>query len=121
MLTEVEQAGAAGIRNIQWDAVELPSQFMENFCCDKHTMYVCVFYFLCCPSRVLLYEALFCQQIHLLTNLGWIAVLLSTTKRRNHFRRNGLLNLGSDGIIWYSPIVCLTDTLFMRVTKYNEL
>ena len=49
MLTEVEQAGAAGIRNIQWDAVELPSQFMENFCCDKHTMFVNVVF---CVSRV---------------------------------------------------------------------
>ena len=31
MLTEVDQAGVAGISGVEWDAVELPSQFMENF------------------------------------------------------------------------------------------
>jgi oligopeptidase A len=31
MLTEVEEVGAAGIRNVEWDAVELPSMFMENW------------------------------------------------------------------------------------------
>jgi hypothetical protein len=28
MLTEVEEGMSSGIRNIEWDAVELPSQFM---------------------------------------------------------------------------------------------
>ncbi|RJG25413.1 M3 family metallopeptidase [Massilia cavernae] len=32
MLTEVEELGVAGISGVEWDAVELPSQFMENFC-----------------------------------------------------------------------------------------
>jgi oligopeptidase A len=32
MLTQVEHLSAAGISNVPWDAVELPSQFMENFC-----------------------------------------------------------------------------------------
>ena len=32
MLTQVDEAGVAGIRGVEWDAVELPSQFMENFC-----------------------------------------------------------------------------------------
>ena len=32
MLTEVEVLGVSGIEGVEWDAVELPSQFMENFC-----------------------------------------------------------------------------------------
>ena len=32
MLTEVEELGVSGIAGVEWDAVELPSQFMENFC-----------------------------------------------------------------------------------------
>jgi oligopeptidase A len=32
LLTEVDVAGVAGIEGVEWDAVELPSQFMENFC-----------------------------------------------------------------------------------------
>ncbi|RJG04080.1 M3 family metallopeptidase [Noviherbaspirillum sedimenti] len=32
MLTEVDDLGVAGIAGVEWDAVELPSQFMENFC-----------------------------------------------------------------------------------------
>jgi len=31
MLTEVDFAGVSGISGVEWDAVELPSQFMENF------------------------------------------------------------------------------------------
>ena len=32
MLTEVEVAAVSGINGVAWDAVELPSQFMENWC-----------------------------------------------------------------------------------------
>ncbi len=32
MLTRVDELGVAGISGVEWDAVELPSQFMENFC-----------------------------------------------------------------------------------------
>ncbi|HRH18020.1 MAG TPA: M3 family metallopeptidase [Aquabacterium sp.] len=32
MLTKVEDIGVSGISGVEWDAVELPSQFMENFC-----------------------------------------------------------------------------------------
>jgi oligopeptidase A len=32
MLTQVDDIGVAGIAGVEWDAVELPSQFMENFC-----------------------------------------------------------------------------------------
>ena len=38
MLTSVERPLAAGIRNIEWDAVELPSQFMENWCYHRETL-----------------------------------------------------------------------------------
>lgn len=39
MLTTVDYAGAAGINNVEWDAVELPSQFMENWCYDQATLF----------------------------------------------------------------------------------
>ena len=32
MLTQVDEIGVSGISGVEWDAVELPSQFMENFC-----------------------------------------------------------------------------------------
>ena len=32
LLTRVEHAGASGINGVAWDAVELPSQFLENWC-----------------------------------------------------------------------------------------
>ena len=39
MLTTVDYGGAAGINNVEWDAVELPSQFMENWCYDRSTLF----------------------------------------------------------------------------------
>lgn len=39
MLTIVDDAGAAGINNVEWDAVELPSQFMENWCYHRETLF----------------------------------------------------------------------------------
>ena len=38
MLTKVDVGGISGIDGIEWDAVELPSQFMENWCYDKQTL-----------------------------------------------------------------------------------
>ena len=38
MLTRVDFADCAGINGIEWDAVELPSQFMENWCYHKPTL-----------------------------------------------------------------------------------
>jgi len=38
MLTKVEEPDAAGIHGVEWDAVELPSQFMENWCYHKPTL-----------------------------------------------------------------------------------
>ena len=32
LLTRVAELGVSGISGVEWDAVELPSQFMENFC-----------------------------------------------------------------------------------------
>jgi oligopeptidase A len=34
LLTKVDTLGVSGINGVEWDAVELPSQFMENFCWD---------------------------------------------------------------------------------------
>ncbi|GBF82846.1 M3 family metallopeptidase [Aphanothece sacrum] len=39
MLTKVDYLGASGINNVEWDAVELPSQFMENWCYDRTTLF----------------------------------------------------------------------------------
>ena len=38
MLTEVDDGLVSGIRGVEWDAVELPSQFMENWCYHKTTL-----------------------------------------------------------------------------------
>jgi len=38
MLTRIEELGVSGIRNVPWDAVELPSQFMENFCWEREAV-----------------------------------------------------------------------------------
>jgi oligopeptidase A len=32
LLTQVDELGVTGIHGVEWDAVELPSQFMENYC-----------------------------------------------------------------------------------------
>jgi oligopeptidase A len=39
MLTKVDYTSAAGINNVEWDAVELPSQFMENWCYESRTFF----------------------------------------------------------------------------------
>ncbi|KAE8649265.1 probable cytosolic oligopeptidase A [Cucumis sativus] len=38
MLTKQDEGLVAGIREIEWDAVELPSQFMENWCYHRDTL-----------------------------------------------------------------------------------
>lgn len=38
MLTEVDWPSVGGIGGVEWDAVELPSQFMENFCWQRETL-----------------------------------------------------------------------------------
>ncbi|MCG7543549.1 oligopeptidase A [Pseudoalteromonas ruthenica] len=38
MLTQVDAAAVAGINGVAWDAVELPSQFLENWCYEKEAL-----------------------------------------------------------------------------------
>ncbi len=38
MLTKVEHIGVSGINGVAWDAVELPSQFMENWCWEREAL-----------------------------------------------------------------------------------
>ncbi|AFI83638.2 oligopeptidase A [Methylophaga nitratireducenticrescens] len=38
MLTKIEYAGVSGINGVAWDAVELPSQFMENWCWEREAL-----------------------------------------------------------------------------------
>ncbi|WP_421235545.1 oligopeptidase A [Aeromonas enteropelogenes] len=38
MLTRVDVAGVAGINGVAWDAVELPSQFLENWCWESEAL-----------------------------------------------------------------------------------
>ncbi|WP_305909100.1 oligopeptidase A [Methylomarinum sp. Ch1-1] len=38
MLTQVDHLGVSGINGVEWDAVELPSQFMENWCWEKDAL-----------------------------------------------------------------------------------
>ncbi|MGF6147375.1 Oligopeptidase A [Kingella potus] len=38
LLTEVDELGVSGINGVEWDAVELPSQFMENFAWEYETL-----------------------------------------------------------------------------------
>lgn len=38
MLTQVEYLDISGINGVEWDAVELPSQFMENWCWEKESL-----------------------------------------------------------------------------------
>ena len=38
MLTKVDHIGVSGINGVAWDAVELPSQFMENWCWEREAL-----------------------------------------------------------------------------------
>ncbi len=40
MLTRIDHLGVSGINGVAWDAVELPSQFMENWCWEKEALAV---------------------------------------------------------------------------------
>jgi oligopeptidase A len=38
LLTQVDHLGVSGINGVEWDAVELPSQFMENWCWEQEAL-----------------------------------------------------------------------------------
>ncbi len=38
MLTQMEISGVSGINGVEWDAVELPSQFLENWCWERESL-----------------------------------------------------------------------------------
>ena len=38
MLTKIDYLGVSGINGVEWDAVELPSQFMENWCWEQEAL-----------------------------------------------------------------------------------
>jgi len=38
MLTQIDYLGVSGISGVEWDAVELPSQFMENWCWEREAL-----------------------------------------------------------------------------------
>ncbi|MGI9317851.1 MAG: M3 family metallopeptidase [bacterium] len=38
MLTKIDVAGVSGINGVPWDAVELPSQFLENWCWEREAL-----------------------------------------------------------------------------------
>ncbi len=38
MLTKVDYSSVAGISGVEWDAVELPSQFLENWCWERESL-----------------------------------------------------------------------------------
>ncbi|MBK1695337.1 oligopeptidase A [Chromatium weissei] len=38
LLTKIDYLGVAGINGVPWDAVELPSQFLENWCWERESL-----------------------------------------------------------------------------------
>lgn len=45
MLTKIDIASVAGINGVAWDAVEFPSQFMENWCWHKESVYSMAYHY----------------------------------------------------------------------------
>lgn len=45
LLTQVDYLSSSGINGVEWDAVELPSQFFENWCWDQDALFVLTSHF----------------------------------------------------------------------------
>ena len=76
MLTTIDYSGAAGINNVEWDAVELPSQFMENWCYDRPTLFGMAKHYETGETltRRVLPKALGCKKLH-----EWFGYVASAT------------------------------------------
>lgn len=57
LLTKIDHPGVAGINGVPWDAVELPSQFLENWCWEREALeLICGHYETSAPIPDALYQ-----------------------------------------------------------------
>jgi oligopeptidase A len=85
MLTEVDHPDAAGINGIEWDAVELPSQFMENWCYHRPVLLgMTGHYQTGAPLPEALFEKLCAARNYRVASMMLRQILLGTTDLELH-------------------------------------